>query len=208
MCSFGFFLSSAPFDSSLSLSSSLASASSEAASPLASSSSLSSSSDLSSASLSGAPNGLAGLSLFSASPGLPKLLRRGPDRALPPNALVNGLDLNTDPPLCPFKPANGEVAAAEPKLSFGGAEGAPAAWAPRRLLIEEVPEDDPNRLGFPEPPRAPNGEADELASFANAEPANADADVCGFSVADPVESLASDGCSMLDLGDALADRGS
>ena len=209
-CSLGFFLSSTPLESSLSLSSSLPSSSDEA-SPFVPSSSLLSSPESPSASLSGAPNGFAGLSLLSASPGLPKL-RRGPETALPPNALAKGLDLNTDPLACPLRPANGEEAAAPPKLSFGGADGA-AGWEPPRTPPrEEDPDDAPNRLGFPDPPKLPNGEVEEAASLAKPELANAEADVCvgcsaGLVLVVVVESLPS-ACSMLDLGDALAERGS
>jgi hypothetical protein len=80
---------------------------------------------------------------------------------------------------------------------------------PPRTLPNEDPEAEPNKLGFPEPPMAPNGELDEAASFAKPELANAVADVWALSVlVAVVESLASEGCSMLDLGDVLADRGS
>ena len=212
----GFFLSSpaAALDSSFSLSSSFLSPSSDAASLLASSpSSPSSSSDLSSESLSGAPNGLAGLSLLNVSPGLPKLVSRDPDRALPPRALAKGLDLNTDPPPCPLRLANGEAPEAEPKLSFGGDAGVAGLEPPRTLPSEEEdPEAEPNKPGFPDAPRAPNGDVDELASFAKPELAKAAADVCGFSVcvvgAVSVDPFACEGSSMLDLGDVLADSGS
>jgi hypothetical protein len=175
-----------------------------------SSSSLLSSPDLSSASLSGAPNGLAGLSLLRTSPGLPKP-RRGPDRALPPNALAKGLDLNADSPLaCPLSPANGEAAAAPPpKLSFGAAvEGAAGLELPRTLPKDEDPDDEPNRLGFPAPPKLPNGEVDDAASLAKPELAKAEVDGgLGCSVLAVAAESCSD-CSMLDRGDALAERGS
>ena len=68
-------------------------------SPFSSSSAAESSSPLSSGSLSGAPNGRAGLSLLNASPGFAKLVSLGPDRALP-----NALDAPAAPPKPPLPP--------------------------------------------------------------------------------------------------------
>lgn len=112
---------------------------------------------------------------------------------------------------CPLSPANGDATGPDPKLSFGGAAGAAGLEPLRALPNEEDPEAEPNKLGFPAPPKAPKGEDEEDASFAKPELANDVADVLGLSVVaavDPVESFASEGCSMLDLGEALADRGS
>jgi hypothetical protein len=76
-----------------------------------------------------------------------------------------------------------------------------------KTLPEDDPEAEPNKLGFPAPPKLPNGEVDEAASLAKPELANAEADAgLGSSFLLLVNSFST--TSMLDRGDALAERGS
>jgi hypothetical protein len=76
-----------------------------------------------------------------------------------------------------------------------------------KTLPEEDPEAEPNKLGFPAPPKLPNGEVDEAASLAKPELANAEADAgLGSTFLLLVKSFST--TSMLDRGDALAERGS
>lgn len=212
-CSFGFFLSSDDvLDSSLSFSFS-ASLSELSSPPLPSSASSSASSLPSSASLSGAPNGLEGLSFLNAPPGFAKLVSRGPERRLPnappPNAPPN-------PVVCPLTPEKGDAAPVvdpPPKLSFGAASPVVDFAAPAPANADcDVADPVPNTLGLPEPPKAPKGEVDEEASLPNADLAKAEADGCGslsagsFEVTAVTLSLLG-GFSKLDLAEWVGDEG-
>jgi hypothetical protein len=95
----------------------------------------------------------------------------------PPSALPKPLDC---PPL---RPPKGDADPVEdplpPKLSLGASAGFAAAPKPPK---GEPDDDPPPKTLFPDPPRAPKGDAVEDASLANPELANAEADVClGFS---------------------------
>jgi hypothetical protein len=76
-------------------------------------------------------------------------------------------------------------------VSFGGAEGAPAAAGAKgelevavlvELLLPKTLPDagaaEPKRLGLPAPARLPKGEVDEAASLAKPEVAKAEEEVC------------------------------
>lgn len=157
--------------------------------PSSSSPSSPSSSLSSSASLSGAPNGFAGLSLLmiGGCPGEAKLPVLGP---APPSALENGLPPPKPLPkppvagLAPFMAANGDGAEASllPKLSFGGLSGvdveaAVAGGAPKLAKGDgEAVAPPPNTLLVV--PTAAKGEAEDVASLAKPESANLEGEVC------------------------------
>ena len=199
-CNRIFFLSSARvLGSSLSFPDSLASSLSDPASSSLSSPSSSPSSSASSASLSGAPNGLAGLSLLGTSPGLANEDSRGPDVPLLPKALPKGLE-KTDVVLPPLR-ANGEAPDKEPpNVSLGAVDGVPALAPPKPPKPPDEADDPPNTLGF-EPAMA---KADcVVASLAKPELANAACDVTGglsplVPLGAPNVSFASDVLSILD----------